>query len=139
MTPAAAAANLRKLSFLVDNAVHTAMVRALVKARRGAVEDHMEPQSWTAPVHPTKLTHRTRTLGRSVKVDRPRKVPGGWLGKLFAGGLNIRYAAVHEITGVGKAPKVKRPFLKPAVDDVLPFMRKEMARLMGVAIKQAGL
>lgn len=138
MTPAAAAANLHKLSLLVDNAVHTTMVLALVKARRGAVEDHMRPQSWTAPVHPTKLTHRTRTLGRSVKVDRPRKVPGGWLGKLFAGGLNIVYAAVHEIIGVGKA-KVKRPFLRPPVDDVLPFVRKEMARRLGVAIKQAGL
>lgn len=138
MTPAAAAAAVRRFAFLNQNAVLTAMTLALDRARARSVTAWMRPQSLTAPVHPRLLTIRTGRLARSVRVERPRALTDKFTGALIAGGLNIVYAEIHEIKGAGRL-RTRRPYLEPAVRDVLPYLRERLAGGMRQARAEAGL
>ena len=64
--------------------------------------------------HPTKLTHRTRTLSRAIAVDLkpPSSVDVGVLSGTNSKAL--RYAAVHEFGTMG----FPRPFIQPALEAV---------------------
>ncbi len=58
-----------------------------------------------------RLTSRTGTLRRSIKVDR------GPLPFAIEAGTDLVYGAVHEF---GLGGRKRRPFMKPALDQVAP-------------------
>ena len=58
-----------------------------------------------------RLTSRTGTLRRSIKVDR------GPLPFAIEAGTDLVYGAVHEF---GLGGRQRRPFMKPALDKVAP-------------------
>jgi phage gpG-like protein len=99
-----AAFRLQRFAFLIDNMILGAMSLTLARAHRTAVTVNMLPQSFTSPVHPTLLTRRTERLAKSVRVDRPRAFGMRFVGALLAGGLNVRYAAIHEYGGTIQHP-----------------------------------
>jgi hypothetical protein len=61
------------------------------------------------PPEKDRLTSRTGTLRRSIGINRG---PLPWAVEV---GTPLIYGVVHEVTGAGKAKRV-RPFLKPALD-----------------------
>lgn len=161
------AQRLRKFAFLIDNMILSSMSLALARAQRAASTVYMLPKSLTAPVDPVYLTKRSGRLAASLRVERPRADGARFLGALVAGGLNVRYAAIHEFGGTiqhpGGTPFLRtsfahaggvtlmrsehrdialkhgggvtrphpitiraRPYVRPALESVLPYLREQV-------------
>jgi phage gpG-like protein len=85
-----------------------ALVRSGLKVQSVAAEKKIE-RGGPGPPLPDRLTSRTGTLRRSIRVDR------GELPTAIEIGTDLVYGAVHEL---GSRTHPKRPFLAPALQAV---------------------
>lgn len=116
---------------LTHAAYEVQRIAAQEKIRRGGVVGKGR-QRMILPPLPDRLTSRTGSLRRSIGVDRSD------LPFAISIGTELVYGRVHETGGrFGRAKYPPRPFLSPALDDVMPkfesFFARAIQRAAGVA------
>lgn len=115
---------------LMHAAYEVQRIAAQEKIRRGGVVGKGKTRTLLAPL-PDRLTSRTGSLRRSIGVDRSE------LPFAISIGTELVYGRVHETGGrFGRATYPPRPFLAPALDDVVPkfeiFFARALQRAAGV-------
>lgn len=108
-------------------AVEGALDDVAAKIQRNAQTEQIIRGGRQAP-HPTRLTSRTGTLRRSIRVNRP--APG-----VRSIGSDLVYA-VHEF-GIPRRNIRARPYLQPALEEEGPKLadqiRRRLKRIPGVS------
>lgn len=104
-----------------------ALLRVAFETQTNAARKQILPGG-KGPPHPTRLTSRTGSLRRSIAVSRrglPREIEVG---------THLIYGAVHEL-GTNRYPK--RPFLRPAADEIGPKFPEYAIQAMQKAVRKA--
>lgn len=130
-TAAEKAKQLNAFSLLLNRAVERGVNRAMVGAQRLSALKYSVYLGAGVPANapPGPLGRRSGALSRTIKPIKA-KVSGRLVtGGLQAGGSGVAYARIHELGGItGRATArfymPARPYLRPAVEESLPEVRK---------------